>query len=468
MAANLASLIERTRRPQAIGLSIISLCGLVAAYATVRMAGTKTGAALALLSTAGPIVIYAALMNPVAFPFSAYVLLTPFDSILDMPQFGTVTRLLGMLSGAALLFYMLRTKRFLEPPKATALWLLLFLWMAASMFWALDLPTAQGLLAISLQLFGLYLVASMLRLRLPQLRLLLGAAAAGGVGSAFYGLYMWKSGEGMFKDRLFIHTDTSSLNPDHFAASLLTPLLICLIAAIWSRSILVRIASVAGLVIIGATIGLTGSRGAELGLAIALVYVIWRDPHRVWIALTAVALAVATLGFAGVNYFMQRWSIAAATGGAGRASIWHTGFQAFKENWLFGAGYGSFPFAYDHVFITTFQPDNAHWHRASHNIFLGTAVELGVIGLILLLLAWWGQFRLLSRIAIGDARFPARLALEASLVGLFVCGMFADIMIEKYVWLAFMLVVLTHNTTAPERSAEPALSNAGSAAVVTT
>ena len=442
---SMVGFLERARRPQLVAVTIVSVCALLAAYALVQMAGTKTGTAIALLATVGPAAVYAALVAPVAFPFSAYLALTPFDNILDLGQFGTLTRLLGILSGAALLFFMLSSKRFREPPRATALWLLLFLWMASSIFWALDVTTAEGLLLISLQLFGLYLVTSMLTLSLPQLRIAAFGAAAGGVASSLYGLWMYATGEGMFKQRLFVHTDTSSINPDHFGASLLLPIAICLIALLWGRSALVRAGSFIGLCAMMATVALTGSRGAELGLAFMLAYLIWRDRHRVWIACASVLAGIIVMVVAGPTS-LARWSMAAQTGGAGRASIWSTGLQAFKENWLFGAGYGSFPFAYDHAFISTFQPDNAHWHRASHNIFLGAGVELGIIGLALLLLAWWGQFRLLSHISENDARFPLRLALEGALVGLFVCGLFADIMIEKYLWLAFMLVVLTHNT----------------------
>lgn len=438
---------ERLNRANGIALAVIALCGLVAAFASVSLSGTKTGTVLSLVTTIGPALLYASITVPLLFPFAAYMFLSPFDSVLNVDAFGTITRLLGAASAAALLFYMLRSKRAIEPPKATALWILLLLWMTASMFWAIDVSTAESLLPTMLQLFGLYVVVSMMPLNLASLHRITAAVVLGGVASAIYGIYMDITGAGIFKERLFIHTDSSALNPDHFAASLVLPVAVCLVAAVWSRSVFTRALSVVGLALLLICIEMTGSRGAYLAVAAVVVYLLWRDPHRVPLFIGSAVIAVGAVVVTGPAYFFTRWAMAAQNGGAGRLSIWHTGLLAFKQNWLFGAGYGNFGFAYDRAFMQTFQPFYANWHRASHNILLGTAVELGVIGLVLLVAAWVGQFRLLEKIPLGDARYPLRLALEATIIGLFVCGLFADIMIWKYVWVAFMLVVLTRNTT---------------------
>lgn len=452
---------ERTRRINTGGATIVGLCGLLAAYATVSLSGTKTGAVLGAAATIGPALLYVALVAPIAFPFSAYVVLTPFDSILDIPGFGTIEKILGAAAAAALLFYLLRTKKAVEPPRATAYWLVYYLWIAASMFWAIDVGSAQALLPTSLMLFGLYVVVAMVRIDMPKLQLLTRAVVLGGVASAIYGLYMWHTGAGIFKDRLFIHTDTSNLNPDHFAASLVLPVGVCLIAVLWSRSFMTKFFSAIFAAIMLGTIGLTGARGPMLGLAAMLIYLLWRDPHRKVLAAFSVGLSAIAVAITGPAYFMARWATAGSSGGAGRVDIWRIGWIAFKQNWLVGAGYGNFPFAYDKAFMQTFEAFYTNWHRASHNILLNTGVELGVVGLVLLLMGWWGQFRLLKNIGAGDSRFPMRLALESSLIGLFVCGMFADIMIWKYVWLAFMMIVLTRNCIVqPSPAMETAPENA--------
>lgn len=438
------------RRANVIGLTVAAALGTVAAYAGVSLSGTKTGAALATITTAGPVLVYAAIIAPLAFPFGLYAILTPFDNLLNFTQFGTLTRLVGIATGAALLFYMLRNKSFCEPHRNLAIWLLLYLWTAASVFWAIDPKASLQLLPTAIQLLALYAVVAMMRTDLRGLRVALTTAAVGGVVAAFYGLFMYVHGSGVFQDRLWVRTGTSQLNPDHFAASLLMPVALVVVAGLWSRNIWMRAGCLLALIALGVAIALTGSRAGELGLAGLLIYLIIRDPHRLALAVISIATGV-TAVLASSGEFWQRWGIAAQTGGAGRVAIWKVGLLAFKENWLFGAGYANFPFAYDHAFIHVYEPFYANWHRASHNILLNTGVELGVIGLVLLLLAWWGQFRMLRSIGATDPRYPVRLALEAAVVGLFIAGLFADIMIEKYVWLAFMLIALTCNALVGSR-----------------
>jgi oligosaccharide repeat unit polymerase len=295
----------------------------------------------------------------------------------------------------------------------------------------------------------------MFRIDLRGLRTVVGAITIGGVAAALYGVYLYKSGLALLQNRLWIHTDTSALNPDHFAAALLLPICLALIAALWSRNIFTRAAAIGSLLAMLYAVLLTGSRGAMLALAAVIVYLLFRDRHR-W-QLAGVTAVCAVLGIvASGGGVLARWTMAFQNGGAGRVDIWKVGWIAFKDNWLFGAGYNNFPFAYDRAFIQTFQPFYANWHRASHNILLGTAVELGVIGLVLLVLAWYGQFKLLAPITPNDSRYSLRLALESALIALFVCGMFADIMIEKYLWLAFMLVALSRNAAPVERLPEHA------------
>jgi O-antigen ligase len=444
------SIWARSRRANSIGLSVVALCGLIAAYASVQLSGTKTGAALSLITTVGPALLWAAIAAPLAFPFGVYAILTPFDNILAMPEFGTLTKLLGLASGAALLFYMLRTRRFGEPHRNLAYWLLLYLWMGASVFWAIDVQSALALLPTAVELFALYIVVAMFRIDLSGLRTVVGAVTAGGVAAAVYGIYLYKSGAGDIQDRLWFRTDTGQLNPDHFAAALLLPICLTLIAALWSKRLGTRTAALAALLPMIAAVFLTGTRAAMLGLAAILIYLFIRDVHRWQLAGTSLLFAVLGIVASGGELF-TRWGLASQTGGAGRVSIWQVGWIAFKQNWLFGAGYANFPFAYDRAFMQTFQSFYANWHRASHNILLGSAVELGVVGLVLLLLAWWGQFKLLDTIEPHDTRYPIRLGLEAALIGLFVCGLFVDLMIEKYLWLAFMLVALTRNTVPVEK-----------------
>jgi O-antigen ligase len=446
-----ALLKDRRNRMGAAVLAVIAALAAVGAYTSVALSGTKTGLALAIAAIAGPALAYAALTVPLVFPFASYAILTPFDNVLNFSAFGTLTRLLGIAAAAALLFFMLRSRRFVQPHRSLALWLLLYLWMLASMFWAMDISATLVTLPTAIQLFGLYVIVSMFPAGLRGLKTALIASVLGGVLAAIYGIYMFHNGIGYRGgDRLSITAGSGQVDPNHFAAALLLPIAIVLLIALWSHNLRTRILSIASFAVMLIALILSGSRGASLGLVAMVVYLLIRDRHRWQLGATAALFGVAALG-ANWSSVSHRWALAGANGGAGRLAIWKVGWRAFQENWLLGAGYNNFPQAYNHAYINVYQSFVANWSRASHNVIIGTAVELGVVGAILLVLAWYGQFRMLSNIQPESRQYPVRLALESSLIGLFVAGFFLDLMIEKYVWLAFMLVALARNAVIDEK-----------------
>ncbi len=442
---------DRSQRATALGLAIVAVLGILACFASVTLSGTKTGAVLALMATLGPVALYVAIVSPVLFPFGVYAVATPFDTLLTLPAFGTMTKILGVVSAAALLFYILRTKRAIEPPRAAMLWLLFYLWVTATLWWAIDTESTLQLLQISWSLLALFFVTSMFRMNYATLRNIAGAVFVGGVLAGLYGLYFFHSGHNLAQTggRLWIQSDTAQINPDHYANALILPMSLALVGALWVRRWSMRLVYIGSLLIMLLAMALSGSRGALLGFGAVIVFLLVKDRHRLKLAIVSSVGCVVGFAVAG-SFLAARFSTALSSGGAGRTQIWRAGWAAFKQNWLWGAGYGNFPFAYDRVYLSVFQALDPHFHRASHNIVLNAAVETGIIGLGLMLAAWLQTFRLLSPIEEGDYRFPLRLAVQGAIIGLFVAGMFADLMITKYVWLAFMLAVMTYNA-APVR-----------------
>lgn len=437
------------RRATALGGAAISFVALIAAWAGVSLAGTKTGAVLALGAVFGPLLVALAIVSPILFPFSLYAFLTPYDPMLALATGSgtgsTVTLLVGAASGAALIFYILRTKRFADPPRAVAVWLLYFLWMASSTFWAIDSKSTLEMLPTMLSLFGLYVVVSMLRLDAATLRTVGAAIVAGGATASAYMLYLYRSGLANTSDRLWLRTDSMQVNPDHFAAALLLPIAIATAALFFATGRATKGAMIAALGFMLPVMVLTGARGPELAFVALAAYIIAHHRRRWTIGVAFLALLAAAFAISGPS-FVQRWTQALSDGGAGRTDIWKVGWLALKENWLFGAGYNNFPQAYNHALIHVFQPFFAGWSRAPHDILLQAAVELGVIGVALILLGWWTQFRLLRHIGVSDYRYPMRVASEAAILGLFVAGLFALQMETKYLWLAFMFAALVRNT----------------------
>lgn len=441
------------RRANAIGVAITACLGLIASYAAVQLNGTKTGLLLTLAAVLGPVILVLAITSPVLFPFSLFAFLTPFDALLALNggSGGTLTALLGAASAAAFLFYGVRTKRFSDPDASVAVWFIYTLWIVASAFWAIDSNLTLTLLPTALQLFGLYAVVSLVRVQDREMLTVLKFTAAGGVAAALYLIYLTHTGIAVHQDRAFLRTNGYYWNPDFLSTALILPVMIAITGAIWSRNGFARFACLAGVGIILVAMILTGARGPQLGVLCAVCYLIVRDPHRWKLVSACGGLGALAAIFYGPS-LASRWAQAATDGGAGRMDIWRVGWLAFKHNWLYGAGFNNFQQAYNRVFLQVFQPLNIGWSHDSHNIVVGNAVELGIIGLSLLLFGWYTQFRALRHVRADDPRFPIRLSLEAAIIGLFVAGLFADIMIVKCSWLAFMLVNLARNATAPSRA----------------
>lgn len=443
-------LAQPSRRATVLGLGIVVVLGLVAAYASILLSGTKTGAVLALATTIGPALLYVAIIAPLSFPFGLYAALVPLDGLLGFTQVGTITRIVGLAAAGAMLLYMLRTKKAVDPARQTMFWVLFYLWAGASLFWALDPAVSQEMLPTELQLFALYLVAATFPVTMRGLQTIVAIIIASTTAVAAYGVYAYHSG-GISSTRLTLSDTAGGLNPDHYGGAMILPIALAIAALLWSRSLFVRAACCLAIVTMLWAVELTGARGAALALGALFVYLLVRDrTHRIQLA-TFAAVGCAIVLAATGGSMIARFAEASVSGGSGRMDIWHVGLLAFQRNWLVGAGYNNFPLAFDQSFLQVSQSFFTKWHRASHNILLHTGVELGSIGLILFVLAWVGQFRLATKISAEHMLYPMRLAAEGALIGLFVAGLFADIMTQKYVWLGFMVIALIRNAAIFER-----------------
>jgi O-antigen ligase len=422
----------------------LALLGVIASVAVTLLSGTKTGAVLALVSIGGPVLGYAAIIAPLVFPFTMYVVLVPFDNVLNFSSFGTVTKLLAALSGAAIIFYMLRTRRIVRPHPALFLWVGVILWSATTAFWAIDTKSVFDLLPTALGLLVLYAAISILPTDRNVVQWVSLAAIAGGLAAAAYGTYLFRNGiEVSHGDRLWISNDTSYIDPNHFAAALLLPIALTIGITLYARKRIIMAAALVTLLIMLEGVAITGSRGALLGIAAMLAYFVIRSDRRIWLTVATVPTVVLALVLQPT--LITRFATALSSGGSGRTDIWSVGWAAFKQHWLLGAGYNNFAFAYDDVYLQAHQVHYAYWHRAPHDLLVQSAVELGVIGLGLLLWAWWVQFRMLDIVPQSDSDYPIRLALEATMIGTFVAALFLDVMVMKYIWLTFTVIAIVRN-----------------------
>jgi hypothetical protein len=419
--------------------------------------GSKTLLALAVAVALAPIVIYAGTRRPLVFPFGLFAMLAPMDELLGLSKFGTLLRLIGAASFAAMVFWMLKNKRWHCPPPALYVWLGVVVWMSLTLLWALDATAALGRLETVLQLVSLYLVISLMPVTLADLRAIMFGAALGGVLAAAYGVYYFHQNLASITQRLLLSNGQDVIDPNHFAAAMILPIAIVTVGFLLNPSPMIKLALVGAEVILLMGVYATGSRGGLLGVAVVFVYLAWRSRHRLHI-IALMILGVLTSFFMPTSIW-ARFSNALTTHGSGREDIWRVGLAAFERYWLAGAGLENFPVAFNRVYMRVFTPHGIGWARAAHNLIMQTGVELGLVGLLLLLGVWWTQFRMLNQIPEHSTTYPYRLICQGTFLGLFVAAMFLDIMYRKYTWLVFITASLTYTAWQVERASIEPLSN---------
>jgi O-antigen ligase len=124
--------------------------------------------------------------------------------------------------------------------------------------------------------------------------------------------------------------------------------------------------------------------------------------------------------------------------------IWTVGLHGLQRYGLAGAGLESFPYVYGQYI--GYAPNYLGRElRGSHNIYLGMAVELGILGLILMIAAFashFGAARRSSRTAGSESPPPPLTPYEAACWGLLVAAFFQDIIWRKAFWLAWILLAI--------------------------
>jgi O-antigen ligase len=424
----------------------------MATYLTFDYMGgySKRGLAMGIFFALWPVALYVAIKRPFIFPFSLFVLLVPFDNLLSLGgSYGTVTKLVAIVSGLAFIFWMVRNRRYIAPSKVVLAWLALLVWMALTVVWSIDSHAALSELGTYLQLIVLYLAISIMPLTLGEFKAFVAAIIGGSLLAALYSIYQYHSGGGVYAQihaaelivRVRVQAGEASIDPNAFAAALIMPMALVTVWFLQRRWSLQKFILAGMFLTLLVGIYVSGSRGALVAAGVMLLYLLFRSGHKLQM------LFFSLLGL-GMSFLLptspwHRFSNAAKTGGAGRISIWKVAWDAFKHHWLAGSGVGNFPTAYDQSFIRVYQSIYAHWHRAPHNAYIAIAVELGIIGLSLLLIACYGQLRMLGFVTKSNPMYGFRIALESAAVGLGVDALFLGILTLKFTWLLFWLMAAT-------------------------
>lgn len=412
------------------------LCGYLVAT------GRRSYEAMALVVATAPVLAWIGLARPYVMPYGLYAALIPFDNLLAVGHMGTATKLLGMVSGIVLILYALRQKRFNPLPVTVLLWGLYAAWAGITIVWAIDPTGAIQAASTIAELVLLYAAISTAPITKVDLRTVIIAGILGAMAAGAYGAWIFHHQNNLEivaaqeqLARLSIQVGDRTIDANHYADSLLFPLVALIVWTLAAGAWWKKLAMVGGIAVILTGIYYSASRESLLAIFIALIYLFFAA--RRYRKQLLVVLGVMMLMSAAAPNIWVRFGDAIATGGSGRTSIWHTGVAAIQSYWLLGAGVDNFANAYDSVYLHTYQHYIAGWHRASHDLVLQTIVELGVAGLILLAIALYHQFKLVDDVRPDDDLYDYRLMTQAGMIALLVAALFIDMVLYKYLWFLF-------------------------------
>jgi O-antigen ligase len=382
--------------------------------------------------------------------------------------FNTLSSALGAIAVFACVAHVLRYGRGRIASYPVVLWMAFLAWSLITVLWAIDPRHALSTGFIAASLVFLMVAVAVLRTDGADLDAMRVALIASGIAVGGYALLLILGGQQLpwhgVDQRLAFGTG-SDTHPNILAAALMAPLILSVERILiggtrWMGARGWRLLGTAGAFFSFVAIVLTGSRGGVLSAVIAFVICLIHCRklqsakvmiRRLTTAVVTVALGLVVSVAVGlavdpngtVHRILQSDAIHRLTnaggGGSGRLDIWTAGILACETHCAWGAGLDNFPQTYNQVFALSAATHDVGTSRAAHDIYLQAAVEVGFLGLTLLLLAAIAEWKALSRIALQRVGPSSR----AILAGVLLANVFLSAMWFKYFWLVLILFRLT-------------------------
>ncbi len=209
---------------------------------------------------------------------------------------------------------------------------------------------------------------------------------------------------------------------------------------------------------------LTFSRGGFLGMVAIGVYIWFRSPRKMATTVLVGILVAFVLLAAPQKYWARIHTISEegtrpGSSGEERLYTWKIGWAMFLDNPILGVGQGNFPWVFRKYEVETGHGEGFHTRsiagRAAHSLYFTLIPELGMAGIILFLLFLKQFYRDIKTIRLirkrGDPSLESRkeiervvylsYAMEGSLVGYLVSGVFISILYYPNFWL---LIAFAH------------------------
>lgn len=430
----------------ALAFGALGFLGLLAesvARGNVRNVGLGIAVAIS------PFFLWLMLRSPIIFPFGLYLAFLPFDPLLQVVGGGaTLTRLAGLASIVALLLRTMLARKALMPQRAWCGWLAFILYAALSTTWSINGEATGALVGVMISLFALYTALAIYPMEYAEFVWLRRIMIGTGVATAIYGIYAFRSGQHTLSaahrslERLTITNGTTQFDPNHYAAFFLLPLAIVVVGFLLDPRPRQKLAYGVAFALLASNVLLSGSRGALIGVAIVIVYIGVRT--RRYVATLAIATSALVLS-AFIPNVWARFADPTQGDASGRKEIWATGLHGFREFWLAGSGFGTYPDVYDTYLLQTAQRTFQGVHRPSHSLIIEAAIEFGIVGTLAVGFALWATFRANAAIGRSHPFFRHRIEAEGMFVGVVWMALTIDVLWYKYFWLAMSFGMLLAN-----------------------
>lgn len=390
-------------------------------------------------------------LGPVDWVMAIYLLMLPFDNVMNLPGVGTVTKYIGIIvGGLAVVDQMWRHRgRVLRPTRPIILWGAFVSIAVASTLWSLDPAVTVAGLDTIVGLYFVYVGISARAWTARSVELLSVAAVAGGVLASLIAVWQWTRGIGyLWTTRTsLVVSSTRTTDPNHFAASLLLPFMLAL-AHVGSRG-RPKVAYWLSTIIIGLAVLLTGSRGGGFalgaGAAVVLSHAVRRmrlkDLMRRAVPLVLLAGAAAYITWLIVppsiwtRFTMEQML---ASGASGRFPLWALAIRAFEMRPWLGWGYDTFA-VLSRGTVADVVAVGVRPGQVAHSIYLQSVSELGVFGATILVGAMATQYFDLRR---GSPRTPIPIGVLGALVAVAVVSASLGTLNYKYFWATQALGVI--------------------------
>jgi O-antigen ligase len=418
-----------------VGISYLAVMAIGVLF-TYSLVAEKWWAVAALgLTSLAPLF----LRWPLVCAFGTYAFLVPFDAVAVVDAVGgsTITRMLGIITGAIFLAVALVDRsRFVRPPRAAVWWCLLVVWAVLTAAWALDLSLVFQRVPTVLSVFLLYLVSVSIKPSRKEFIAVCALTVIGGMSAAGVG-YFFQDPATEAATRGTLVVGQQAANPNTLAAALILPLALAIGGYLSVRGASLKAATLVAVGVIGVGIYMTVSRKALFAMAIMMVSFAYRvrKPWRLLVIVIVLLSATALMP----QIFSDRIELLLSgddTTGSGRTDIWGVGLRGVADFGFFGAGLNNFTQVYARYAI----PSPRTLSLGAHNTYLGTWVELGIVGLLLMVAALGTHLFAAYRSKANGVDDVLLRAIESACLGMILIAFFADALWSKDFWLPFILL----------------------------